>query len=243
MRVYSKMQSLIIPSKTVTITDNTYYPIVPKGKMYGTYEKENTINLRDIELLKGYDIVGIHVEFPDNLKYIVIIIGQTHLIYDKHMQEYLKTLPIYLTLCKYFEVYISFIYDDEWFEKNIEFVEFKEYEEEDEYGDEVTIWDGYEYYTGNIVLGKIKKETGKMLRKITRGAEVTLPEIRFDISNVKHKNDYITHPIRQRITIIDKNYMDRLIKSDNLTMIDENSGYIDNKIVYYHGFGSLYYSF
>jgi preprotein translocase subunit YajC len=251
---------LTIPAKTVVITNNTYFhpPIPPNNYYFKVHNNVNSITLNDLELLKGYDITGIHMEFTDNLKHIVIKFGNSCIFFDKDMQEYLKTFPIYLTLSKYLNIYISFIYDDDWFDKNIEYEEVKEYEEVDEYSDEsVTIWDGDEYHTGKIVLGRRMEETGKMIKKITKGAEVVLPEIRFDIAKIKHKDGTVRCPVRQKITLkptMNDEYKNKLVKNHNLTLINDNTrnlterpaelnAYIDNEIIYTSNLMSLYYIF
>lgn len=243
------ISQVIIPSKSVVITDNTHTPIMVENSKYryATCDKLNTINLNNLELLEGYDITGIHMEFPDNLKHIVIKFGNNCIFFDKDMQEYIKTFPIYLTLCKYINIYISFIYHDDWFDQNIEYEEVKEYKEVEEYSEEeVTIWDGDEYHTGKIVLGTKMEETGKIIRKITKGAEVVLPEIRFDIAKIEHKASCVRHIVRQKIILKDTitgEYKNKLVKNHNMALIDDNTAYIDNEIIYMSNIMSLYYIF
>lgn len=238
---------VIIHSKTVVLKNNTHYPTRSSDSLYPIYDNPNTIILNNEILLNGYDITGIHMDFPDNLKHIVISFADQSIIFDKDMQEYMKTFPIYLTLCSYLYINISFIYDDDWFNSNIEFVSVKEYKEVDEYSDEkVTIWDGYEYHTGYIVTETKMVPTGNIVSKVTKGVEVTLPEIRFDVAKIEHNKKALSHPVKQKFKLSDDippEYKKRLFEKYNLTLIDEKTGYIENKLIYNSGLISLYYRF
>lgn len=202
------------------------------------------INLRE-HIPDEYDITGIHMEFPENLKNIKISFGNNSIIFDKDMTEYMKTFPFYLTLCKYLNVNMYFIYDNDWIDSNIEYEMVDEYIEEDDLGEEATIWNGYEYYTGELVMGTKKVPTGKKVRNILKGVEIKTPKIIFDIEKINHNTDSVTQKIRQNIdiSVIREDYIENLIKNFNLITMENGNSYIDNKIIYNCGFANVFYNF
>lgn len=223
----------------------TNYQIIVPPETHILPSDHPRINLREI-IPDHYDITGIHIDFPHNLKHIVIEIGGINsIVFDKDMTEYMKTFPIYLTLCKYMDVMISFIYDTNWIDSNTEYEILDEYTKQDVLGKEVTIWDGYEYHKGEIVLESKNIPTGKHIRKVTKSIEVLTPTIIFDIEEINYNMTSLSQNIIQKIDIsnISNDDKKRLIEQFNLNIIGTGIGYIDNKILYRNGMAKLYYNY
>jgi hypothetical protein len=140
------------------------------------------IKLRDY-IPPEYDITGIHIDFPENLKNIQIEMGGCcqNIIFYSDMTEYMKTFPFYLTLCKYIEIYIVFVYDEKFVDSQIKYEMVDEYIEKEKHGEEVTIYDGYDYHTGNIVTIQ-KILTGNKVPIVVQGLEINTPIVKIDIA-------------------------------------------------------------
>lgn len=264
------MKMLIIKNKI----KNIFYSIIIMEQYISNPKKFNLISLESYtiqsviyktptivlrkEIPNGYDIAGIHIdEFPENLKYIIIEFGGVHsnIKFDSDMIDYMKSFPFYLTLCENFNVNMKFVYDEKWFESNQEYIMEDEYIDVEELGDEVTIFDGNEYHTGQIV-NNYKKPTGKKVRKVTKGPDVIIPKVTFDIVlSIKDKSIAMEQIVKQKLDLrslrreigseekLNIFINDVLKVKHNFKEIDENTCYIDNIVRYFKGFVGLAYSF
>lgn len=205
-------------------------------------------NLRDI-IPAHHNIRAIRTTFDENIKSIKIRIGDISI--DFVDAEKLAALPVYLTLCKYVNVEIIIIYDTDYIAGLMEYEMVDETIEETEYSDDiVTIFDGFDYHTGNIVTTK-EVPTGNKIKRATRGAIITSPELSFDLFDVATPaptEPYI-HKFRQRIKISgggdDADYIKLLEEKYGLIRCDDDLsfGYIDNELIYHSGLAGLRYYF
>jgi len=179
-----------------------------------------THDIESIEMTIPYDIVQINA----------VIFGRAIPIYRKG-DTAITHFPIYTSLLKYAHVGIQFIFNDEhWSPITLT----KSVEEIDE-TEETTVFDGYDYYTGNVVRYKLVEYEGKI-------KTVTIPQILFKLVPGKEedKQNNIRVPFRELITHIDPDYKLRLEKSKyNLTMVNETSGYVTNYLSYRDGLAGV----
>lgn len=228
--IYTKMQ-VELKSETVVLTsENNKYTIC--------LNKENK---RVIP--RDHDVSGIFIEFPPHLVEVRVIIGNSHVaVFDRDMQTDLSTFPLYLTLSKYMYTELELVYDKEWLLGQEEHTFVDEYVEEEELGDEATIWDGYEYHEGRTVMRR-QVPTGKQVRKITKGVSVALPTIVF---NIKYRCDenanhvYVDIPVKQKIKLadLDSDYKEKLIQTHDMKVFGQY-GIVKNYIRYGGGTAGL----
>jgi hypothetical protein len=168
-----------------------------------------------------------------------------------------KTLPLHLSEAKYSAFTLVLVYDKAWIESQEEYVyedEYQEIEEIDE-GEEYTIFDGYDYRTGAVVYTKTVP-TGKQVKKIIKGVDVVIPNLTLKVVKQAPTNQPFEVPFRYKIDlkklredsrnnkkIIYEDYKQRLVENNGLVEIDEDTGYITNKIRYTFGMAGLVYSF
>lgn len=199
---------------------------------YYTTNNKIAFDLRQI-IPKNHDIIGIHMNFTDNIKTIKIKTVNGSITFDKDMKEYMETFHFYLTLCKYINVDLVVEYDKDYIESLIEYEMVDEYIDIEEYGDEVTIFDGYDYHQGKIVKTKTVP-TGNQIKNIKRGAFITLPELIFSTQEIEHKNTDLTYKIKHKIKLqgCDNEYIKKLETQHNLQKINDKWGYVDSYIYY-----------
>lgn len=219
--------------------------IIEEPKEYTIYDNLIIIQLRDI-IPRNYDIIGIDFDFPENVKQVKFCIGGSYntVNFDRDLNDYLKTFPIYLTLCKYHNVNMIIEYDKDYIESLIEYEMIDEIVYEEKLGSEATIFDGCSYHTGNIVEYD-SVLTGKQIRNIVKGVKIITPEIKFIVAEINHNSHVFEQTVKQKIDIstFDSNFKKILHNNHNLIEIDDNNGYIFNKIRYLQGMAGLIYYF
>ena len=198
-----------------------------------------------------YDtITHIYFEYPEHLASITLELGNQWLSFDKDTIDDLKNLPLYLTAGKYNNFGLCFIYDKSWVESLEEFVYEDEYKEVEEMGDEVTIYDGYDYHTGNIVQTRMVA-TGNQVKKVTKGVDVVIPTLQLHVKQTLIDAPFSV-PVRQKLDLkkVWKNqkfsyeeYKKILKKKHDWKEIDEHTGYVMNEIRYISGLVGLKYTF
>lgn len=204
----------------------------------------HNINLRTV-VNKNYDVItGMEFEIPENITRVGLELMNQRVFFDIDMVDDLKKLPLYLSSCEYAEVRLFFEYDKSWVESNQEYIYVNEYKEVEELGEEVTIFDGYEYHTGKIVNRDIVA-TGNKIKKITKGVMVTIPKVILNVTKQTPRPPPFSVPIRQKINITNLSESGRQNLKNNLGLIeiDEKTGYITNEIRYISGLIGLWYTF
>jgi len=158
----------------------------------------NRVDLRK-EVQRGYDIRGIHIENPEYVKCVQIIIGAIKVAEFKNLKD-LETFPVYLTLCQYMTVHLDFLFTDD---------APKEFVEEEVthriFGETVTV---YDEDTDTCVTGPMVEIT----RKLETVERVILPKYKIDtfVSNI-HGETKVT--VDEGCTLWYKNSMAGLIYS------------------------------
>lgn len=198
---------------------------------------------------RGYDIASIHMDFPKNeglMKVQVVIGGDHSVVATLHpSRPQLATFPVYMSKAKYMYTDLVFVYEREWVKSREQYTMVDEYTEEVTYGDEeVEIYDGYEYHTGQVVRRKAVP-TGRKVREVTRGAMVTIPEVRIGIQESTGE-DPIEVEMRHEIDLknVDAERRAWLTSKYNLEVDDDAStGVVDNRVRYHQGMAGLAYTF
>ena len=202
-------------------------------------------NLRDI-IPAHHNIRAIRMTFDENIKRVKIRIGDIGINF--HKPEKLAVFPIYLTLCKYVNVFFDIEYDADFIAGLMEYEMVDETIEEEEYSEDVvTVFDGYDYHTGNIVTTK-EVPTGNKIKRVTRGATIISPEIKIDLFQLNaapaSTKPYI-HKFRQRIKISGDGADAGAGEGYGLTRCEDDPqfGYVDNELIYHSGLAGLRYHF
>lgn len=182
-----------------------------------------------------HDIESLEMTIPEDVVQInAVIFGRAIPIFRKGDAS-ITHLPIYTSLLKYAHVGIQFIFDDEhWSPITLT----KTVEDIDE-TEEATVFDGYNYYTGNIVRYNNVEYEGKT--KL-----VTIPQILFKVipGREEDKKRNVRVPFQEFVTDIDPAYRERLEKLNlGLTMVTETAGYITNHLSYRDGLAGVEYVF
>lgn len=194
---------------------------------------------------EGLDIRGMFMDFPEGLQEVRIILGGYKIaIFTKDMKDDMENFPIYLTLSKYQVCSIELVYSSKWLEEREEFEMVDEYIDNIEYGDEVEIFDGYEYRIGNLVK-KNRVLSGFKQRIVTKRVDVMFPEIRIIVGKNQHDGSKAQVSVRERIDLtgIDDDYKNRLLKKHNMVIVDNKVGYVTNIVYYTHNMAGLMYTF
>lgn len=226
------MEQIIIPEQTIYLTSEKY-----RHKIYFNRYDYSIIPLK-------HDITGISLEFPDILKQVRVYIGNNCIaIFDRDMKDDLAKFPIYLTLATYMYTDIELVYDKKWLEQNEGYAYEDEYIEAIEYGDDIEIYDGYDYQFGKKVIRK-KVPSGKQTRTITKSVELRAPQITVGIAYNESREKKLVS-VKQKIDLstVDGAYMHRLISNHNMRIINDHYGYVNNVIYYTGEIAGLKYSF
>lgn len=241
----------------------TSYEIIKTDEKFVTLSSQSIstywykINLRN-EIPKEYDIIeGMDFEFPEHLDYMFLEIGGHRIKIDKDdFKKEISTLPLYLSEAKCAEFHLVLVYDKAWIESQEEYVyedEYKEIEEIDE-DEHCTVFDGYYYHTGVVVHTNIVP-TGKQVKKIIKGVDVVIPNLILKVVKQAPTNLPFEMPFRYKIdlkkirednrvkNLIYEDYKQRLVENYGLVEIDEDTGYITNKLRYISGLAGLMYTF
>lgn len=237
------MDSIVIPEQ-----------VFPRGQLLVTSEKpvykiDLTCDDKDVQVVPPkHDIVGMLMDFPEYLEEVFILIGNQKVsVFDRQRKVDLENFPIYLTLASYMNTSLQLEFNTEWL-KTLETYEMvEEYEEVQDYGEEAEVYDGYEIHFGRIVTRR-EIPTGRMVKKITGGASITIPKITLKLQQNTHvaKNaNRVSIPVRNKINLtrFDKDYIEHLKQNFNLDIKDEKTGYVNNNLLYGGSMAGLQYSF
>lgn len=186
------MTEIIVKSQTTCLT-------AENNKHRTRLNKE-----RDERIIpEGYDISG--VNFTNQPAWLVnvniLCMGSIIASFDQNNLPNLASFPIYVSLSPYAYIDIELEFDKNWLEKQEEYEMVDEIIEEVEHSDtEIEVFDGAEYHIGKVVRRKLVP-TGRKVRKVIKGVEITIPSMTFKIkkNNKTSIPRIVEVPVRQKI--------------------------------------------
>jgi hypothetical protein len=222
------MDHIILPSQGVVLTSEKFI---------------NTINLKEV-IPAGYNVKGILVDFPENLKGVRLLMGNECVaVFDKSMQGNLSKFMIYTALLHHVYSELELVYDKQWLQTQEEYLEEDDIASVVSYGEIVEIFDGVQYRYGRLVHRR-KTLTGIARRVITKGVQVKIPMVRFNIEKADPELKTALVSVKQTIRtkdLTDKD-IETFIEKYKLEIVG-NYGIIMNNIIYADGVARLMYTF
>jgi hypothetical protein len=193
--------------------------------------EEPGYNVR-LNIPKKYDVVGIECVPPMGLEKIRIFVGYSKIAeFDLDRVGELTSFPVYTSKTSS-HVSLECVFSKDWLETQSCTEKIDGHVKT--YGnDDVTVYDGFEYYTGKIVT-----KTPRTVRAV----DITFPEMVFTVSP-GDPEEPITVPIKEKIVFADDEHRDYLVKHHFVELIDDTKGYVMNSIRYEYGLVGLMYSF
>lgn len=253
------METRVHPSKTIEIRSLNF------NVCLGLQDERFSRKYDDaVDIPRKYDIKSLVIVDPhDCLEKIRVLIGKSVIMtFDREdfsKGQNILPMGLYLTksTCMYSE--LEFIYNKDYIEEHSEYVWQDEYKEEVITSDtEEEYYDGCDYHYGYRVTRK-QVPTGQKIKVVTKGPEVTVPELRFTIQEASFEDyDSVSIPFWETIRVdpsVDTEYIRKLVTRNkfqtlNGMSIDEAiengkpfNGRVENILRYSGGMASKLYVF